>query len=130
LDRPPPQGEGPVDSARALGGSVLALLEARVELIGIEFREEAEFRKRLILLAAVAALFVGLGLLLLAFLIVVLFWDSYRLPAIAGVTLVYCGIGAWAILRFRQLVRDSPSPFSATLAEFRKDIEMLRGRHA
>jgi uncharacterized membrane protein YqjE len=105
-------------------------LEARVELIGIEFREEAEFRKRLILLAAVAALFVGLGLLLLAFLIVVLFWDSYRLPAIAGVTLFYCGIGTWAILRFRQLVRDSPSPFSATLAEFRKDIEMLRGRHA
>jgi uncharacterized membrane protein YqjE len=66
---------------------------------------------------------------MLSFLVVVLFWDTHRLAGIAAVTLVHSGIGAWAILRFRVILHDSPPPFSATLAEFRKDLDMLRGRH-
>jgi uncharacterized membrane protein YqjE len=129
LDRPPGES-GPLGSARALGASLLALLGTRVELAAIELKEETERRKRLAVLALVAALFLGAGLLLLAFLLVVLFWDTHRLAAIAGVTLLYSAIGAWALLRFRAILRDSPPPFSATLDEFKRDLDMVRGNDA
>lgn len=129
MDKPPGEA-GPLGSARALGASLLALLGTRVELAAIELKEETERRKRLAVLALVAVLFLGAGLLLLAFLLVVLYWDTHRLPAIAGVTLLYTAIGAWAFLRFRAILRDSPPPFSATLDEFKRDLDMVRGHDA
>lgn len=127
MDRPPPSGTGPLDSVRALGASVLALLSTRAELASIELKEETERRKRLTVLALVALIFISSGLLLAALLVVVLFWDTHRVAAIAAVTLAYSAIGAWAFLLFRAILRDSPAPFSATLDEFRNDLEMLRG---
>lgn len=127
MERPPLQAAGPAEAARALGTSVLALLSARLELVGIELKEEKERGKRALLLGLVAALFLGMGLLLCAFLVVVLFWDSHRLLAIGAVTLLYLGIGLGAAVRLRAAVRDSPPPFGATLAEFRKDLDMIRG---
>jgi uncharacterized membrane protein YqjE len=129
LDRPSSQEGGPGESARALGGSVLALAQARVELVAIELKEEADRHKRLLVLAGVAAVLLAMSLLLLTFLVIMLFWDSHRLTAMIVVTLAYAGAGGWAVLRFRQILNDSPPPFSATIAEFRKDLEMLRGSH-
>ncbi|MGE0358042.1 MAG: phage holin family protein [Burkholderiales bacterium] len=126
MDRPPGEA-GPLDSARALGSSFLALLGTRVELAALEFKEEAARRKRLAVLALVAAVFLGVALVLLAFLVVVFFWDTHRLAAIAGVTLAYAAVGAGAFLRLRAVLKDSPPPFSATLEEFRRDLDMVRG---
>jgi uncharacterized membrane protein YqjE len=123
-----PREPGLAGSLRDLGGTLLALIRTRVELIATELAEEKERRKEMLILAVVAALFLALGLLLLAFFVVVVFWDSYRLAATAGVTLLYLGIGAWALSRLRTLARDSPPTFAATLAEFENDAELLRGR--
>ena len=117
MDRPPSSGAGPRDAARALGQTVLALLRARMELIGVELGEEAERRKLQLLLGVVAAVFLFAGL----------FWDTWRVGAIATVTFAYLAIGAWALLRLRAVLRDNPPPFSATLAEFRNDLDMLKG---
>jgi uncharacterized membrane protein YqjE len=116
-----------VDAARALGSSVLELLRARTELLGVELAQEAARRKQMVVLAAVATVFLGMGLLLFAFFVAVLFWDTHRLLAVGGVTLAYAGMGIGALVRLRAAVRDSPPPFSATLAEFRKDLDMIRG---
>ena len=69
-----------------------------------------------------------LGLLLAAFLVVVIFWDTHRLIAIGAVAALYLGIGAWAFARVKEKARTSPPPFEATLAEFASDLEMLRGQ--
>jgi uncharacterized membrane protein YqjE len=127
LDKSPSQATGPAESARALGASLLALLHVRVELAGIELREEAERRKQMLMLGLVAGLFLVLSLLLVALCVVVFFWDTHRLRAACGVTLVYGAIGTWAFLRVKSAARDSPAPFSATLEEFRKDLDLLRG---
>ena len=125
---PSPPGAGPAEAARALGENVLALAGARMELFALELKEEAERRKRQLILAFIAAVFLFACLLLLAFVVVVAFWDTWRMGAIAGVTLVYLAVGAWALLRLRVLLHDNPPAFSATLAEFRNDLDMLRGR--
>ena len=38
------------------------------------------------------------------------------------------GIGSWALLRLREIARNSPPPFSATMNEFANDLKLLRGR--
>jgi uncharacterized membrane protein YqjE len=119
---------GPLDSLRALGATFLALIGTRAELLVVELREEGERRKEMLVLAGVAAVFLGLGLLLVALFVVVLFWDTHRVVATGAVTLVYLGIGAGALARLREKARASPPPFESTLAEFAKDIEMLKGR--
>ena len=122
---PPP---GPLDSLRSLGATFLALIGTRAELLVVELREEGERRKEMLILAGVAAVFLALGLLLAAFFVVVVFWDTYRVAASAGVTLVYLGIGTWALLRLKEKARTSPPPFEATLGEFARDLEMLKAR--
>ena len=125
--RPPPGETAPLDSARALGSAFAALLATRVELAGLELKEEAQRRRQLWTLLLIAAVFLACALLLLAFFVVVLFWDTHRLAAVSAVTVAYAAVGGWALLHFRHILRDSPPVFSATLAEFRKDLEMLRG---
>jgi uncharacterized membrane protein YqjE len=121
------QGAGPIDSLRALGATLLALVRVRVDLVAVELKEHWLLHRELLLLAVVAAFFLAAGFLFLAFFVVVLFWDTHRLAAIGGVTLVYLGIGAWAVVRLQHLANNSPPPFSETIAEFKRDLEQLRG---
>jgi uncharacterized membrane protein YqjE len=118
-----------VESLRALAGSFAALVRTRVELAVLELREEGERRKEMAVLAAIAGMFFMMGAILFAMLIVVIFWDTHRVAAAAGVTIVYLGIGAFALSRLRQRAREAPKPFEATLAELAQDVEALRGRH-
>jgi len=126
-EQPLPHGTGFVGSLRALGATLLALIRSRAELIAIELQEERERSKEMLVL--LAALFLALGLLLVAFLIVALFWDTHRLLAIGGVTLLYLGIGGVALLKLRNKLRKSSPLFSATLYEFENDLEVLRRHH-
>jgi uncharacterized membrane protein YqjE len=122
-----PRDEGPAGAFRALGADLLALLRVRAELLGVELEEGNARRKRMIALAGIGVLFGAVTLQLVAVLVVALFWDTHRLAAAIGVTVVYAGIAVWAFATFREIARNAPPPFSATLAEFRKDLEMLRG---
>ena len=123
----PKESAGTLASLGALAATFAEAVETRIELALVELREEGERRKELVVLAAVAGLFVALALLLAAFFVVVLFWDTHRLAAIAGVTLVYLGIGVAAFMRMREQARSAPPPFEATLRELAADREMLKG---
>lgn len=116
------------DSLRALGAALLALVCSRAELIAVELQEERVRAEQKLALAALAALFLALGLLLAALLVIILYWDTHRLLAAGGVTVLYLGVGGWALLRLRSLSRNSPPPFSATIGEFETDLALLRGR--
>jgi uncharacterized membrane protein YqjE len=124
----PGKAAGALDSLRALGATLVEAVETRVELALVELREEGERRKAMLVLAVTGALFLSLGLLLAAFFVVVFFWDTHRLEAIAGVTLLYLGIAAGAFLRLRANARSAPAPFEATLRELAADRDLLRGR--
>jgi uncharacterized membrane protein YqjE len=120
---------GPLDSLRALGATLADAAGTRIELALVEFREASERRKEQLVLAVTGAVFLLMGLLLAAFFVVVFFWDTHRLLAIGGVTILYLGIAGWAFLALRGKLRDAPPPFEATLRELKADGEMLRGRH-
>jgi len=122
-------GAGPAVELRGavaqLGASLLALVRTRLELASVEFSEERERMQDRLVLLAVAIVGFAFGLLAASAFVVVCFWDTYRLPALAGVTLFYAAIGAAAVWRLNAGRRGDPPPFAATLAELERDCEGL-----
>ena len=122
-----PPESGPAASLRVLGARLLEVVGTRAELAVVELRQEGERRRHLLTLSLIAGVFLSCALLFASLFVVVLFWDDHRLAAIAGVGFLYLAVGAAAAARANYLRRSSPPPFEATLAEFARDREMLRG---
>lgn len=128
MDGPGDAGNrGPDGSLKRIAATLLALAGTRVELIGVELREEALRAQRLLLMGIVAAFLLGAALVLAGALVAAAFWDTHRLLTLAALVLVYGGAGVAILLRMRSAARDEPLPFAATAREFEADLEMLRG---
>jgi uncharacterized membrane protein YqjE len=119
----PPEGLG--GAVAQVGATVLALVRTRLELASVEFSEERERTQDRLVLLAVTIVGFAFALLAASAFVVVCFWDTYRIPALAGVTLFYAAIGAVAVLRLNAGRRTDPLPFAATLAELERDYEGL-----
>jgi uncharacterized membrane protein YqjE len=118
-----PPTEGLRAAATRLAESVVALLSTRLQLASVEFAEERERTStRLMLLGGALASFALAAVFASAF-VVVLFWDTHRLLAIAAVAIVYAVGGIVLLGRVRAIGRDAPTPFAASLAELDKDRE-------
>lgn len=116
----------PRPSLRRLAGTMLEIVQSRIELIGIELTEEKERLMSAAFLGLAAMLFSALALVSLTALVIVIFWDTYRLHAMTGIFVVYLVLAAWCAARARNILRHAPMPFEATLAEFEKDRDALR----
>jgi uncharacterized membrane protein YqjE len=119
---------GLLASLRRLLATAAEILQTRLELLSVELEEEGLRLRELLLYALVALFFLGFGLLLLTLLIVVVFWDTHRLPVLGGITALYLAIGIGAALRVRHTFKTRPRLFAATLAEIGKDREQLTPR--
>lgn len=120
-----PRHEGLLASLKGLLGTSLGLLHNRLELLGIELAEERGHLLALVAYGAAAFVFLGAGLVFLAVLITLLFWDTHPLLVLslfAGAFLV----AGWLALR-QALCRSriGSKIFSASLAELRKDRAAL-----
>ena len=122
---PAPRHEGLFASLKGLLGTSLGLLHNRLELLGIELAEERGHLLTLIAYGAAAFVFFGAGLVFLAVLVTVLFWNTHPILVLglfAGAFLM----AGW--LALRQAVghsRIGSEIFSASLAELRKDRAAL-----
>lgn len=118
---------GLLGSMRGLVRSALALAETRLALLSNELEEQ---KLRLVqgLVMAVAGLFVlGVGLVLFVGFVLLLFWEGYRLPALAALTLGFLGAGTWLLASARGRLRSEGGPFGASLAELRADRAAVEG---
>lgn len=106
----------------------LGFARTRLELASVEFTEERERTQDRLVLLAVAIVAFAFALLAASAFVVVWFWDTQRLPAIAGVAIFYLVIGGLAVWRLAAARRDDPSPFAGTLAELERDREWLLRR--
>ena len=119
------------DLRGAAGRLATALFEfgrTRVELAAVEFEEaRARATDNLVLILVAAAAF-AFALLAASMLVVVLFWDTYRIAALCGMTIVYLLIGIFALWRLAAHKKSDPPPFAATLAELERDRAFLASR--
>jgi uncharacterized membrane protein YqjE len=116
-----------IATAGRIAATLVAMAGTRLELAAVEFQEDA--RRLLGYLAwTMLAVFLAAGAFMLAALfVIVIFWDTYRLQAVAGMA-VLLGLAATVILMKVRAGLNAQSPlFAGTLAELRNDIAYLRG---
>ena len=111
---------------RRLSASLLTLGRIRLELFAIEAQEEKDRIASLLLWAVLAALLAGFGLLMLILLVTVALWDSHRLLALGGGTVVLVGAAAVAVSKVKALIDQPATLFQASIGELRADAEALR----
>lgn len=126
MSDPKPGGSGGLfDSLKGLAASLVAIVHTRLDLLSTELEEERARLASVLVMLFVALFCIGIGVVLLAFLIVVAFWESHRLLALAGLTAFFLVGGATAFGLARHRLRTKPKLFAASLAELSKDREHL-----
>ena len=114
-----------VDSIKGMMATLLAMGQTRLELISTEIEEEREWLTSMLIWTLVALFSATLAVTLAAFMVVVIFWDSYRLEAISimiGI-FVLAAVIAWRTVC--KMNNSKPRIFSSSIAELSKDREQL-----
>jgi uncharacterized membrane protein YqjE len=119
------RSSGLLGSLKSLVATLVAIAQTRLELLANEIHEEGLRVSRMLVLALIAVLFLGFGVLLLTLLVIVVFWDSNRLLAIGGAAAVYLVIGISLAIEVRRRSAASSRLFEASLGELKKDRERL-----
>jgi len=116
---------GLFESLKTLSVSLVDIVHTRLELLSTDIAEEREHLITLLLLVQLALFFLGVGILLLALLIVVAFWESHRLLALGGLTGLFLLASAGTAWLAVHKTRTRPRLFEASLAELSKDRQHL-----
>jgi uncharacterized membrane protein YqjE len=117
------------DTARRLGGTLVAMLHTRLELASVELQEEAQRLLGYLVWALLSLFLFGVAIGMVALFVVVLFWESYRLEAIGGMALLFGAAAALIAVKLKASIAGKPRLMADTVAELRKDAMMLRGSH-
>jgi uncharacterized membrane protein YqjE len=113
------------ESFQRLAGSLLCIVQTRLELLGNELEEERLHIEQTLFYKGIALLFFGLSIMLITVLIVVLFWDSQRLLVLGGLAGLYFISGLLVWNTSSNLIRKKSRLFSASLAELSSDRDQL-----
>lgn len=110
---------------KALTSGVLAIIQTRLELLSTDVAVERERLLTLLVMVLAALFFLGVGVLLLALLIVMALWESQRLYALGGMIVFFLGAGAVVGWLAVQKSRKQPRLFDASITELAKDRQDL-----
>ncbi len=122
----PASRAGLFESLRQLLRTALEMAQVRLELLVSDLEIEKLRLVDAVLRALLGLLLLGLGLVLLIGFVLLLLWDSYRLPAL-GVLTLGCLLGGWALLQAaKRRLLQGEAMFAATRAEFERDQAALR----
>jgi uncharacterized membrane protein YqjE len=116
------------DGLRRVGEDIASLAALRVELFGVELREQFDRWLRVLVLALATVVLGCIGLGFVAVFVTVAFWDSQPLLALGLFALLFVGAAAWCAGRLGRAVAAGPAAFETTIAEFRRDAQSLGRR--
>lgn len=116
---------GLFESLKTLAGSLVGIVHTRLELLSNDIAEERARFTTLLVLGLVALFCLGVGVVLLAILIAVAFWESHRLAALGGLSGLFLAAGAGLVWFAMHKARTRPRLFEASLAELAKDRQQL-----
>ena len=125
-DNATPTPTGFFASLRAFGATFCEAVGIRGSLFAVELREEIERRKAMLLLLAICAICLHMALMLVTALVVIVYWDTHRVGAVAGMAVLFLGLRLAAFAGLHRAVAASPAPFAATRAELERDLAQLR----
>lgn len=112
-------------SLRRLVSSALELAQLRLELLGTELEQQKLHIASALFWGGLAVVLFLLSLVLLVALVLMLFWDGYRLQAASGLLLAFVVAGALAWRRARARLQTLPGAFALSVEELRRDRDAL-----
>jgi uncharacterized membrane protein YqjE len=113
-------------AAGRVASTLIAMVGTRLELAAVEFQEDARRLLGYLAWTLLAVFLAAASIMLVVLFVILLFWDSYRLQAVAGMA-VLLSLGAGLIVMSVRSKLNAQTPlFADTLAELRKDVEYVR----
>lgn len=112
---------------RDLARTLLSFAETRTRLAANELEEQALRFAEIAIWVVVAFFFFGAGLVFIAVLAVLLFWDTNPELAAGLIALVFFAAGFGGAIMVRMRLRERPKLLEATVAELAKDRERIAG---
>lgn len=114
------------ESVGRLGSTLVDMVHTRLELAAVEVEEESQRMLGYLLSGLLALILFGIAFLLLAFLVIVLFWDTHRVAAVGGMATLFAAAGAIIAMKVKAGFDSKPRLLQNTLEELRKDIAYVR----
>ena len=124
-----PEHSGLLGSAKRLLSTLIGVVATRLELLSDEWREERLRWLQMFLFASFAVFCFCMGVMLLAFFLVVLFWDEHRLVVLASLSFAFFVSGGWLVVKLKSKWLLGSKLFSVSLAELTKDRKALGDHH-
>ncbi len=118
-------GEGLLTSLKKLTSTAIALIYTRLDLLSTDMEEGRERLISLIITVFLSLFCLCFGAVLLAILMVVVFWDTHRLLVLGTMTGTFLMIGTMLCIKAISALKNMPRMFAASLAEFSKDQQHL-----
>ena len=115
-------------SLRRLIATGLELAQVRLELIGTELEEQKLRILDGLIWAAIGVMLFGVGLVLLAGCVALLFWEGYRLQALGLLALAFLGGGGLVLRAASARMKTPTGAFAASAAELAQDRAALAPR--
>jgi len=112
---------GLLGSVRSLADNLLGSVHDRVELISIELQEEKQRLIQIFIWISVAIFTGMMAIAFASFTIVFLFWESARLAALTGLTVLYTAAAIATVMGLRRQIARQPKLFAASLQELKND---------
>jgi uncharacterized membrane protein YqjE len=116
---------GLLGSLKNLTGTLLGVVQTRLQLLANEIHEEKLRLAQIAVYAVAAVFFLVFGILLSTLFVIVLFWDSNRLLAIGAFAGIYLLFGSVLGMMALNRANTRSRLFEHSLRELDKDRERL-----
>ena len=117
--------KGLLDSLTVLAGSLVSIARTRLELLSIDLEEDRIHLLSVVLLSLAALFSLVVGVVLVAILLVVIFWESHRLLVLGSLAGFFLVTGLVACGFAVRKTKTKPRLFTASLLELFKDNQQL-----
>jgi len=116
------------ESLSTLSATLVAMLYTRLDLLSLDIEAERAHATLQLVLALTALFFVGVGVVLAALLLVVVYWETQRILVLASLAGSFLLTGSVAAGFALYKLRTKPRLFAASLSELHKDRKHLESR--
>jgi uncharacterized membrane protein YqjE len=119
---------GLLESLGTLAATLVAIAHTRLDLLSADMEEDRAHVLSLLVMALAALFCIGVGVVLAAILLVVVFWDTHRLLALGSLAGFFLAAGMAAAAFVQHKAKTKPRLFASSLSELLKDRQQLVSR--
>jgi len=114
---------------RSALANLIELVRTRLELFSVEMEARLLSSRHVMLWSVVALFSASLAMLMLAFTLLIIFWDTHRLLAAGLITAFFAVLAVAAALVVRHRLHTRSRLLAATLQELKRDAAALEDSH-